>query len=131
MTTPLERYTTVCSFYDEYFNKTNAFYEVRIDVINRIHESGVEYYDIGYTYKFHKEELIDPDDILYYRKIIHPFHNEDPESKRGDIVRKNKMTTTMIEFLLMSDEALASEIGPTTAQRYRQDIMLSLAKFWD
>lgn len=125
-------YSTVCLFRDEYFCKTNAFYEVRITVIYQKNESGTEYYDIGYTYKFNQEELTEPDDILFYRKIIHPFHNyEDKESKRGEIVRKNKMTTTMIEFLLMTDKDLASEIGQTTTQRYRQDIMLSLSRFWD
>jgi len=121
----------VVQFYDEYTNKTRAFYEVRILVKTRQYDAGIEYYDIGYIYKFHTEELTEPDDIIHYRKVIHPFYKEDPQSRQGEIVKKNKMTQAMVEFLLMPDEALAEEIGMTTPQRYRMDIMHSLAKMWD
>jgi hypothetical protein len=121
----------VVQFYDEYTNKTNAFYDVRILVKTRLYDAGIEYFDISYSYKFHAVELTEPDDILHFRKVIHPFYKEDPQSKQGEIVKKNKMTQTMIEYLLMPDEALAEEIGMTTPQRYRMDIMHSLAKLWD
>ena len=124
---------TTISFYDEMNNKTDAFYEVKITIKTRLYSTGNEYYDIGYSYRFHKEELTDPDDILHYRKVIHPFYKvEDKDGKLGDIIKKNRMTTVMIEFLLMSDEALTREdIGMTTPQRYRVGIMHSLADLWD
>jgi hypothetical protein len=122
---------TVARFHDENSNKTKAFYDVKITVKTRLYETGAEYYDIGYNYNFHPEELKDPDDILYFRKVIHPFYQEDQQGKYGEIIRKNKMTTCMIEFLLKSDEALRKEAGTSTPQRYRSDIIHSLAKLWD
>lgn len=121
----------VAQFYDETANKTKAFYDVKITVKTRLYETGVEYYDITYHYKFHPEELTDPDDILHFRQVIHPFYQEDHQGKHGEIIKKNKMTTCMIEFLLKSDEALMKEIGMSTPQRYRLDIIHSLAKLWD
>ncbi len=121
----------VVQFYDELLNKTSAFYAVHIQVKTRQYDSGIEYYDISYRYRFNPAELTEPDDILHFRKVLHPFYEENPESRSGEIVKKNRMTAVMVEFLLMPDEIMAKEIGMTTPQRYRQDIMTSLAKFWD
>lgn len=118
-------------FYDELFDKTTAFYTVKIVVKTRLYDSGIEYYDIGYSYKFSPGDLSDPDDILHYRRVLHPFYQDNPDSRSGEIVRKNKMTGVMIEFLLTPDKELVEHIGMTTPQRYKQDIMKSLAKFWD
>jgi hypothetical protein len=118
-------------FYDELYNKTCAYYSVHILVKTRQYDSGIEYFDIGYKYKFYSEDLKEPDDILHFRKVLHPFYQENPESRSGEIVKKNRMTSTLVEYLLMPDDILASEIGMTTPQRYRQDIMTSLSKFWD
>jgi hypothetical protein len=118
-------------FYDEQTNKTDAYYEVQIIVKTLMYSTGVEYYDIGYTYKFHLEELEDPDDILHYRKVIHPFYKENQDGRQGEIIKKNRMTTAIVEFLLMPDPLLAKEIGMTTPQRYRLDIIHSLARMWD
>ena len=122
---------TVAKFYDENRNKTKAFYEVNITVKTRLYDSGIEYYDIIYDYKFHPVELTDPEDIAHFRKVIHPFYQEDQQGKYGEIIRKNKMTTCMVEFLLKSDEALMKDIGMSTPQRYRLDIIHCLAKLWD
>ena len=118
-------------FYDENTNKTNAFFEVHIIVKTLRYSTGVEYYDVTYKYKFHKEELIEPDDILHYMKVLHPFFKEESDGKRGVIIKKNRMIKEMVEFLLMSDERLATEIGMTTPQRYRLDIIHGLARMWD
>ena len=118
-------------FYDEQTNKTDAFYEVQIIVKTLMYSTGAEYFDIGYAYKFHPEELTDPDDILHYRKVIHPFYKENPDGRQGEIIKKNRMTTAIIEFLLLPDDVLAKEIGMTTPQRYRLNIIHSLARMWD
>jgi hypothetical protein len=118
-------------FYDENTNGTNAFFEVRILVKTLKYSTGVEYYDVGYKYKFHKEELVEPDDILHYMKVLHPFYKEEADGKRGVILKKNRMVTGMIEFMLMPDERLAAEIGMTTPQRYRLEIIHGLARMWD
>ena len=118
-------------FYDEMFNKTTAFYSVHIKVKTRQYDSGIEYFDIGYKYKFNAEDLTEPDDILHFRKVLHPFYQENPDSRSGEIVKKNRLTSMLVEYLLMPDETLVQEIGMTTPQRYRQDIMTSLSKFWD
>jgi hypothetical protein len=121
----------VVQFYDETFNITKAYYDVKITVKTRLYDSGVEYYDITYNYKFHPMELKNEDDIFYFQKVIHPFYQEDQQGKYGEIIRKNKMTTCLVEYLLKSDEALMEDIGLSTPQRYRSDIIHSIARLWD
>lgn len=122
----------VAQFYDETFNVTKAFYDVQITVKTRLYDSGAEYYDIAYKYKFHPMELETPDDISYFQKVIHPFFQEDQQGKYGEIIKKNKMTACMIEFLLKPDDELTKDIiGMSSPQRYRSDIIHSLAKLWD
>jgi len=121
----------VVQFRDENGLNTDAYYDVRITVKTRQYEKGMEYYDISYFYKFHPEELTDLDDIVHHRNVLHPFYQEDQQGKYGEIIKKNKMTTCMIEYLLKPDEALKNDIGLSTPQRYRSDIMHSLAKLWD
>jgi hypothetical protein len=121
----------VVQFYDETFNITKAYYDVKITVKTRLYDSGVEYYDITYNYKFHPMDLKTQDDIFYFQKVIHPFYQEDQQGKYGEIIRKNKMTTCMVEYLLKSDEELMKDIGLSTPQRYRSDIIHSIARLWD
>lgn len=122
---------TVVRFRDENSMKTKAFYDMTITVKTREYETGVKYFDISYTYKFYPEDLTTEDEIVYFRKVIHPFYQEDSQGKYGEIIKKNNLTTCMVEYLLKTDEALMKESGLSTPQKYRTDIIHSLSKFWD
>jgi hypothetical protein len=104
-----------------------SFYMINIKVQEKLYKSGKSYYDISYHYQF--------EGIEENRMILHPFYNDDNENimdhAEGVIVYKNKMTEIMIDYLLLDSEELEKVSILTTAQTYRTNIMLSLAKFWD
>jgi hypothetical protein len=109
----------------ELFDK--SFYIINIKVEEKLYKTGKYYYDVSYTYNFEGNEES--------RLVIHPFYNHNDrkisDDSEGVIVYKNKMTEIMIEYLLFDSEELENVSNLTTAQTYRENIMLSLNKFWD
>ena len=105
-------------------------YNIKIIVKELEYENKKICFDITYKYKFIKSDDIsnfENDTVLVN---AHPFqHNI--ESADGDIIIKNAMTEKMIEYLLMDENELVKESGYSTAQRYRVNIMNSIALFWD
>jgi hypothetical protein len=47
------------------------------------------------------------------------------------IVYDNEMTSTLIDFLMLSDEELKKNIGNDVPHCYRENIIHSLRNFWD
>ena len=121
--------------YDENsnFNVNNPHYLLGITVKELKYENNNYYYDIGYNYKFIKSDLKSDHDNQMAKVYLHPFygHPQYLDSSSGDIVFKNDMITKMIEYLLMDDVNLIQYTGSTTVQRYRINIMFSIALFWD
>ena len=103
----------------------NSYYLVFINVDEIKYNDNNYYYDISYEYKFNGNKKSE--------KILHPFYNgkDIEEHFESVIVYKNKMTETMVEYLLSNTEDLEKIIGETTEQCYRINVMLCLAKLWD
>jgi ribosomal protein L31 len=112
-------------FINEFDSYDKSHYDVNIKVEEKLYVDGKSYYDISYEYKFNGDKNS--------KQKIHPFYNgkEIKEDAEGVIIFKNKMTEIMVEYLLYSTEELEKVSGTTTAQCYRTNIMLGLAKLWD
>lgn len=65
---------------------------------------------------------------------LHPLYdkiNKDNQDLDGVIVYKNEITTSMVKYLLMTEEELKKYIGPHTEPvRYKCDIIKGLALHW-
>ena len=115
-------------FVNEFWGPDKSFYTIHVEVQEKLYKSGKSYYDISYIYEFEGNEKS--------RMVLHPFYSDEDEKildavAEGVIVYKNKMTEIMIEYLLLDSEELEKITNLITAQSYRTNIMLSLAKFWD
>jgi hypothetical protein len=122
-------------FIDEFSSLKSSYYLSTITVKELEYDDGNYYFDIDYVNKF-VSTTIDTSDSLTekLKEKIHPFygsHIKDFMKYEGDIVKKNPLTSIMIEYLLMDYEQLALVSGFTTPQRYKQNIMWSLNYFWD
>jgi len=121
--------------YDDFdnFNLENSHYSIIITIKELKYEDGNYYYDIAYTYNFIKSNKKSDESNNKLKIILHPFYGNNmcKDSSDGDIVFKNELTTKMVEYLLMDDNELVEKTGLTSTQRYRINIMNSLALFWD
>lgn len=136
MSVEVSKSSVVVVFDNERFQANGSRYEVTIRVKTLCAENtNKEYYDITYSYAFLPGDA-SPEEAIQNKRTMHPFHvpNERmdlSQSQFGDIIYKNSLTSVMIEYLMMDDETLAKHSSSSSAQRYRQDIMLSLTYFWD
>lgn len=136
MSIEVSKTSVVVLFDNERYQKNGSHYDVTITVkVLRAENTNKEYYDITYAYKFVPGDAT-PEDAMKNKQIMHPFHvpNERVDishSQYGDIVYKNSLTSVMIEYLMMDEDTLSKQASNSSAQRYRQDIMLSLTYFWD
>jgi len=113
-------------FINEFDSNDESYYLITIIVKELFYDDGKIFYDIGYKYEFNGLEK--------NKKIIHPYyHTKDVVDfdLEGVIVCKNKMTETMVAYLLLDLEELENESGSSTAQTYRTNIMIGLARLWD
>ena len=104
---------TLCSGFSLIDPFTYQKTKVTVSVREYKYDNNKHYYYIDYT--FNPTNI----DIL-------PEDHED-----GEIIFKNEMTSTMINYLLKSDEELRDITGNTTVSEYRKFIMRSLTNFWD
>ena len=130
MTTIISKQSNVFRFEDEesYSESIGPFYDVTINVTENLYEDGSSYFYIDYKYKFN--ESSNPSSNEVARINAHPFR-DNLENADGVIVIKNDLTTKMVEFLLKDDKELDKSTGFTSVQRYRINLMHSLALFWD
>ena len=86
-------------------------------------------YHISYKNKFSNQDELKDNEV----NKADPFYYDENliEHKDGDIIVKNKMTTTMLEFLLMEDTELEKYTGNTDVSEYRKIIMGNIARLWD
>lgn len=89
-------------------------------------------YNISYKYTYINEigERKKAEEIIY----PHPFADckEDLcELKDGYLVFKNKITKTIVKFLLQDEEYLKKITGNSTPQYYRTQLILFLASLWE
>ena len=115
----------VFKFVNEFDSNDKSYYNVDIKIEEKLYVDGKSYYDISYEIKFNGDKNS--------RNKIHPFYDgrEIQEEDEEVIIIKNKMTEIMVEYLLYPSEELEKVSGTTTAQAYRTNIMLGLAKLWD
>lgn len=115
----------------QFNDNTHTIIHVIVKEKNYVHENR-KYYYIEYTY----ENIADGKEYSGKRQLqTHPFFNfsEDryQSSKDGTIVVKNKMTETMVMFLLMKEEVLQRYIGRADPVQYKMNIIRSIDNFWD
>lgn len=112
---------------DMFDNQEAHYCNLRIAVIEMMYESGQVYYDISYYYTFsdetEKSKRAHP--FFYNKKII------ESDDINGVIIIKNKMTESMVEYLLMDADKLSKCIGNTWWIQYKIKIMESLNLLWD
>lgn len=119
----LKERTTEFINYD-LFGKEDSFCKVIIKVEDVEYENKKQYYYISYSYQYN----LDDD------KRSHPFWGNKhlfDEHSDGEIIYKNKMSTEMINHLLMDDTTLSEICGCGTPQSYKANIMKCLAYLWD
>ena len=114
-------------FLDIFDNQDKHFCIVNIVVKEEQYINGNIYYDITYTYKYSSNS---PE-----AQRAHPF-KYNPKIRESDdingvIVIKNKLTETMIDYLLMDKDELSKQIGNTWWIQYKIKIMEALNLFWD
>jgi len=111
-------------FVNEFDSNDKSFYDIDIKVEEKLYVNGKSYYDISYKYVFNGDKNS--------RNKIHPFYDgkEIQEDADGVILKKNKMTEIMVEYLLSANEEL-EKVSGGSSQSYRINIMLGLAKLWD
>ena len=113
-------------FINEFNSNDKSYYLIKIIVKELLYDDGKIFYDIGYEYKFNG--------LQTSKQIIHPYYQTKDVvdlDLEGVIVFKNKMTETMVEYLLLDPEELENQSGSSTAQSYRTNIMIGLARLWD
>ena len=143
----VEEKETSYKFYDIYDNQDNIYCIVKIIVkkfyYNQvIHAETVRYYyDI--TYKYHYIE--DGNDISHstdfnpYSLVTiqktNPFYyyrdKISDDSLEGVITLCNRVTTALVEQLLMDDDELEKELCNTWTVQYKTHLMYTLSTFWD
>ena len=67
-------------------------------------------------------------------KQLFPFYHDDEfieNNINGEIVKKNNITTELVNGLCMTNDEINSISGNTTSYRYRLNIMNAIAMFWD
>ena len=112
---------------DIFDTQEEHYCNLRIAVIEMTYESGLNYYDISYFYTFSDEgeETKRAHPFFYNKKIL------ESDDVHGLILVKNKMTETMLEYLLMDPDELGKEIGHSWWMQYKIKIMETLSLFWD
>ena len=126
MTQTLSTKQKTFKFINEFDSNDKSYYLIKIVVKELLYDDGKIFYDIGYEYEFNGLEKS--------KKIIHPYHHTKDVADldlEGVIVFKNKMTEAMVEYLLLDPEELENVSRTTTAQCYRTNIMIGLARLWD
>lgn len=112
----------VFTFTDKHDNKKWCKVIVRIE---EKHYDGKTYYHITFNSRF-------SDDT---ENSSHPFllpNLQDlSDFMDGTIIVKNKLTSVMIEFLLMDDTELSKHSGNTSPIDYRTNILRNIVTFWD
>lgn len=93
------------------------------------YKSTSETYDLTYKWK-----IISGNSNIH-KNIVNPFLNNqvnyDESDLEGIIIKKNKMTTEMINFFTMDESLLKEKIGMGTALDYKIRIINTLALFFD
>jgi len=126
MTQTLSTKQKTFKFINEFDSNDKSYYLIKIVVKELLYDDGKIFYDIGYEYEFNGLEKS--------KKIIHPYHHTKDVADldlEGVIIYKNKMTEAMVEYLLLDPEELENVSRTTTAQCYRTNIMIGLARLWD
>ena len=85
--------------------------------------SELEFYDISYTWSYNEWSDNSTDNPGHR---CHPFYQDQhflEDQNDGEIISKNKLTTRMVEFLLMDFDEMVPYIGHTSPEDYKRNIM--------
>ena len=143
----VEEQEKIHKFYDIHDNDENIYCNVTIYIkkfyYNQdIHTDSVRYYyDVTYKYQYIENNKV----IQYFAdnnpytitgiKPTNPFYyyrnNISDDSLEGVITLCNRVTTAIIEQLLMSDDELERELCNRWVVQHRTHLMYTLSTFWD
>ena len=115
-------------------NDSFSYYNVEITVKDLLYESGLHYFDINYNFIFVPSKVYTLEENEKYKIIVHPLYGsriDDFIIYDGEIIIKNSLTSAMVDYLLMDYSELEKVSGSTTAQKYKQNIMVAINLFWD
>lgn len=101
------------------FNNFKCIINIKIDDV--VYDNGDLYYYIDYFYN--KE--VESSHPFWDDKNLYENHSD------GEIVYNNKMTTEMINHLLMNNDELSKVCGLGCPEYYKINIMKCLAFLWD
>lgn len=143
----VEEQEKIHKFYDIHDNHENTYCRVKINIkkfyYNQdIHTDRVRYYyDVSYNYQYVENNNVISNSVDYKPYIItnikttNPFyyyrHNISDDSLEGVITICNRVTTAIIEQLLMSDDDLERELCNAWIVQYRTHLMYTLSTFWN
>ena len=117
-------------------NRTNSFTLVKhlerkylVDVIFKVEHyrnESEEYLDISYEYEYQEGQLASVENPA------HPFFQQSRvEDTSGVIVIYNKVTESMVKYLLMNNSELSQFTGTSTPMQYRKLLIISLHSLWN
>ena len=134
-------------FYDIHDNDNNNFCIVNIDVKYLYYNQDLDadpiryYYDITYNYEYYENnKKIDYKSLSYLNdktkiRSTNPFYyymeSIQDNSLDGVITMSNRVTTSLVEQLMMDDEELQREVCNRWIVQYRTHLMYTLSTFWD
>jgi hypothetical protein len=113
-------------------NNNNYKTTLHINLIEKYNkEYNISYFEAQYTFINYINE-VENNQII---PVSHPFYNISEEKflnySEGFLVVKNNLTDQLIKYLFMDDSKLEKQIGNSSNQKYRFNILTSLAEFWD
>ena len=94
-------------------------------------ESNIGYFEAEYTFINYIND-VETNNII---PKSHPFYNISKKKfldySEGFLVVRNDLTYQLIKYLFMDESNLEKHIGNSTQQKYRCNILNSLATFWE
>jgi len=134
-------------FYDIYDNNNNNFCIVNVNVkylyYNQdIHADPIRYYyDITYDYEYYENNrkidnkslsnLNNKTNIPSTNPFYHYMETMRDCNLDGVITMSNRVTSALVEQLMMDDEELQREVCNRWIVQYRAHLMYTLSTFWD
>lgn len=94
-------------------------------IVKKKYISNEIYYDISYSCNYSSDDK----KCIKLNPLLNV--NSDMGVYEGDIVFSNKMSDSLIEYLLMPFEELEKYSGRITAEQYKKQIISALSLFWD
>ena len=138
----VEELETTHKFYDIHDTQEDKYCMVNINV-KKYYNQDIDmecvryYYDVSYDYMIIVNGKVishNPYSLLSIHKTNPFYYYRDKvsdDSLEGVITVSNRVTTALVEQLMMDDEELQREVCNKWIVQYRAHLMYTLSTFWD